>query len=120
MGFDLEEIVFGKKETRKKNVEIVFAEKKIEQQYYESDSVLFNRLTNAFKRIKMHPTIGRSVPKRKIPKKFIRKYQITNLFIYDLSKSMRLLSLKHKEILILAIIIEWGPHKWYKRTMGFR
>ncbi len=65
-------------------------------------------------------TVGYSPPKRLIPKHYIKRYGIDNLWKYDLPKGWRLLySIAREEILIVAIILEWLSHPEYERRFGY-
>jgi hypothetical protein len=60
------------------------------------------------------------IPKKLFPKSYIKKYGIDNLWKYDLPTGWRLLySVKAEEIVVLAIILEWLPHKKYERRFNY-
>lgn len=56
-----------------------------------------------------------------IPKKYIRKYEIDNLWKYDLPRAWRLLYsvAGEGEVKVIAIILEWMDHKKYERRLGY-
>lgn len=57
---------------------------------------------------------------KKIPKSYIDKYNIDNLWKYDLPKGWRLIySVANGEVLIVSIIIEWMKHKEYERKFNY-
>ncbi len=63
---------------------------------------------------------GIQIPKRLIPKVYIKKYGIDNLWKYDLPKGWRLIySVAGDGILIISIIIEWFDHKEYERRFKY-
>ena len=64
---------------------------------------------------------GINVPKRLIPKYYIDKYNIDNLWKYDLPKGWRLLYtiINENEIQLLSIILDWMNHKDYERRFGY-
>ena len=65
-------------------------------------------------------TCGILIPRRLIPNSYIKKYGIDNLWKYDLPSGWRLLySVKAEEIVILAIVLEWLPHKKYERRFNY-
>ncbi len=78
-------------------------------------------IIRAIKNIKDDCYCGRNVKKRLIPKKLIEKYQINNLWIYNLPSSWRLLySLTTSgEIELIAVILDWIDHKDYERLFKF-
>lgn len=84
-------------------------------------SDLYKHITKTFKDIEKNPSCGTAVPKHLIPKIYIKKYDINNLFKYDLPAGWRLLySLKKEEIEIIAIILEWMSHKEYERRFKYK
>ena len=63
---------------------------------------------------------GRNVKKELIPKELIHKYNLTNLWIYNLRKDWRLLyTITNNDVEVLAIILDWMNHKDYERLFGF-
>jgi len=64
--------------------------------------------------------IGIAIPKRLIPKEYIRRYRIDNLWKYDLPKGWRLLyTVQGNNVNIVSIIVEWMDHKNYKRRFKY-
>jgi len=60
------------------------------------------------------------IQRDKWPKEFIRKYNVPNLWKYDLPNGWRLIYTIHEhEVNILAIILEWFPHKEYEGRFGY-
>lgn len=102
---------------------IRFLDEKLKQAFDEvkqSDLRLSKELEKAFNDICKNGYVGRNVKKKLIPKEFIQKYQINNLWIYNLSKDWRLLyTLAGDEIEVLAIILDWMNHRDYKRLFKF-
>jgi len=77
-------------------------------------------LTKAIRDIKEDCYCGRQVKKKLIPKEFILKYKINNLWIYNLPSSWRLLySLTNSEIELIAALLDWLNHKDYEMLFGF-
>ena len=72
------------------------------------------------KDLKENAFCGIQVPKRLFPKEYIQKYDINNLWKYDLPSGWRLLySVANGEVVVLAIIIEWMSHKDYERRFNY-
>ena len=81
---------------------------------------LFKRLTLAFSDLEENAFCGVQVQKRLIPKSYLKKYGVDNLWKYDLPKGWRLLySVRRNEIIVISIILEWLPHKEYERRFGY-
>lgn len=60
------------------------------------------------------------IPKKLIPKIYIDKYRIDNLWKYDLPSGWRILySVAKGEVVVISIIIEWMAHKEYERRFKY-
>ncbi len=103
-----------------------FADEKLKEAYDKlkdskvEDRLLHKWISRAIDDLKGNAFCGIQIPKRLIPKIYINKYSIDNLWKYDLPKGWRLIySVAKGEILILSIIIEWIPHKEYERRFNY-
>ena len=86
-----------------------FEEKEL---YKTINSAMDNLLENPFCYIK--------IQREKWPKEYIVKYNITNLWKYNLRGGWRLIyTIKHEEVEIIAVILEWFSHKDYERKFGY-
>ena len=52
---------------------------------------------------------GVQIPKRLIPRVYIKKYAVVNLWKYDLPRGWRLIS----------AVLEWFPHHEYERRFKY-
>ena len=101
---------------------VVFVDKELEESFNQlSDKNPIKKgIAKAIKSIQENFSCGRNVKKELIPKKFIDKYSINNLWIYDLPDGWRLLySVTSQEIEIIAAILDWMDHKDYERLFRF-
>jgi len=102
---------------------IIFVDKKLKESFdflEESDERLYKEISKAITNIKNNVGAGRSVKKKLIPKFLKDKYNIDNLWVYNLSKDWRLLySLGKDEIELLAVVLDWMNHKDYERLFNF-
>jgi len=102
---------------------VVFSDDKLKQSFEElkdKDERLFKEIEGALSEIKNNAFVGRNVKKNLIPKIYSKKYNIDNLWIYNLRKDWRLLyTIGRDEIEVLAIILDWMNHKDYERLFGF-
>ena len=58
--------------------------------------------------------------KRQIPRTYIRKYGIENLWKDNLPNAWRLVySVAGSEVEIITILLEWFPHKEYERRFNY-
>ncbi|MBU2633629.1 MAG: type II toxin-antitoxin system RelE/ParE family toxin [Nanoarchaeota archaeon] len=81
---------------------------------------LYEWLERAFKDIEENAFCGIQVPKKIIPREYIQKYKIHNLWKYNLPNSWRLLySIENQDIIVVSIILEWMNHKDYERRFGY-
>jgi len=77
-------------------------------------------LNRAFDDLAENAFFGIQIPKKLIPKTYLKKYKIDNLWKYDLPKAWRLMySVARDEIIIISIILEWFPHKEYEKRFKY-
>ncbi len=94
--------------------------KKSFEELEKSDPRLHKEIQKAVKDICQNSFSGRNVKKDLIPRELIQKYEIGNLWIYNLRKDWRLIySLGKDEIELIAVILDWMNHKDYDRLFGF-
>jgi Txe/YoeB family toxin of Txe-Axe toxin-antitoxin module len=94
--------------------------KKTFEELEKSDSRLYKEITKSLNDICNNSFCGRNVKKELIPKELIQKYNIDNLWIYNLRKDWRLLySIGRDEIELIAVILNWMNHKDYERLFKF-
>lgn len=104
---------------------IVFADEKVKQAFEKlkkstAEKRLYETLLRAIDDIKKTPSGFIHIKQKLIPKEYIVKYSIDNLWKYDLPNGWRLLySLGKNEIEIIDIILEWMDHKNYERRFGY-
>lgn len=81
---------------------------------------LSNWLARAFKDIEENAFCGIQIPNKLIPKTYQKKYDIKNLWKYDLPNAWRLLySIEDNKVLVISIILEWMDHKNYERRFNY-
>lgn len=86
----------------------------------EQDRQIHAHLNAAFDLIARDAFCGVQVPKRLIPKSYLATYSIDNLWKNNFHKSWRLMySLASDGENVIALIIEWLPHKEYERRFGY-
>jgi len=106
--------------------EVAFAEQKLKEAYENlqhgkfEDKELYKAITRAKENLLINPLCGIRVPSRLIPKEYIQKYRITNLWKYDLPNAWRLLyAIVGNEVKIVSVILEWMTHKEYERRFKY-
>jgi hypothetical protein len=67
------------------------------------------------------PEAGKHVPKRLIPKEYIVRYGVTNLWKLNLDSYWRLIyTLEGDRVKLYAIVLEVLDHRRYDRKFGYR
>ena len=103
---------------------VKFADEKLKEAFEilkKNDKDLYEQIEKATGEISKNVFCGRNVKKKLIPREFSRKYDIDNLWIYNLRSGWRLLySVSSPDkIQILAIVLDWMNHKDYERLFKF-
>lgn len=103
---------------------VIFADRKQENAYLQMDSndQLKKAIDKAVQDIKKNAFTGEPISKTLIPKDYIRKYGINNIWIIDLTKGARLVYsvTTPTEVEILSIVIEYfHSHKEYERRFKY-
>jgi len=87
-----------------------------------NDDPIKKGLVRAFEDIENNEGVGRLVIKKAYQKKevkrFLEKYEVNNLRIYNLPSAWRLIySVTADEIGIIAVILDWMNHKDYEKLL---
>ena len=105
---------------------VVFAEKKVKEAFDKlkgsktEEKKLYEWLNRAFDDLAEDAFCGIQIPKKQIPKVYLKKYGIDNLWKYNLPNAWRLLySVAKDEIVVISIILEWLPHKEYEKRFDY-
>jgi len=105
---------------------IKYAEEKVKKSLEElknsrtEDQKLFKWINRAMDDLEENAFCGIQIQKKLIPKIYIEKYGIDNLWKYDLPKGWRLIySVVNGEVQILSIILEWMSHKEYEKRFKY-
>ncbi len=105
---------------------VFFADERVKKAYDNlltssvENKSLYNWITRAIKDIGDNCFCSIQIPKRQIPKEYIKRYRADNLWKYDLPKAWRLLyTVKNEEATIISIVIEWLDHKEYERRFKY-
>ncbi len=102
---------------------VIFISQKLENSFnaLPSNDFLKKSMIRAIKDLKQNAFAGVHVPKRLIPKEYIQKYGINNLWKYDLPKGWRLLYTvtSENEVELISAILDWFDHKEYERKFKY-
>ena len=107
----------------KKPSKVVFLEDKLENSFYimKEDDPLKKSLIKAIRDLKQNAFAGIQVPKKLIPKEYIKKYGLKNMWKYDLPQGWRLLYnvTADNEVELISAILDWFTHKEYEKLMKY-
>lgn len=98
---------------------IVFVDQSLENSFNElSDK---DPLKKAILDIESNVFVGRQVKKKLIPKHIKIKYNVSNIWLYNLPSAWRLLYsiTSSKNVEIIAAVLDWMNHKDYERLFNF-
>ncbi len=106
--------------------QVFFADPKIQKAFEDlkdsktEDKKLYKWIDRAIDDLEEDAFCGIQIPKKQIPKEYTKKYDIDNLWKYNLPNSWRLLySVANNEVIIISILIEWLDHKNYERKFKY-
>jgi hypothetical protein len=109
-----------------KQINVTYADKKIEDEFELlksgkfQDKQLYKFIERAKQDLKTGQNCGVKIQKRLWPKAYIQKYNITNLWKYDLPNGWRLIyTIKVNDVMILNVILEWFSHKEYEKRFKY-
>ena len=72
-------------------------------------------------KLKLNREAGKRIPKRLIPREYVTKYGVTNLWKLNLDRYWRMIyTIVGDEIQLVTIVIEILNHKKYDRKFGYR
>lgn len=105
---------------------IVFENEKLEKSLEKlknsktEDKKLYSFLRRAFNDLEENTFCGIQIPKKLIPKDYLQKHNIDNLWKYNLPNAWRLIyTIKNGEVIVLSIILEWMNHKDYEKKFKY-
>ena len=102
---------------------VVFIDKKLEISFnsLKENDFIKKSIIRAIHDLRQNAFSGIQIPKRLIPKEYIQKYAINNLWKYDLPKGWRLLYTitADNEVELISAILEWFDHKNYEKRLKY-
>jgi Txe/YoeB family toxin of Txe-Axe toxin-antitoxin module len=102
---------------------VKFASEKLSKEFNSLDNSdpIKKQLVKAIRDLSENAYCGIQIPKRLIPETYIKRYNINNLWKYNISSSWRLIySLTSEdEIELICAILEWFNHKEYERRFNY-
>ncbi|RLE45824.1 hypothetical protein DRJ25_05090 [Candidatus Woesearchaeota archaeon] len=102
---------------------VVFINDKLEENFFslnDADPVK-KGIIKAIKDLRQNAFAGIQIPKKLIPKEYIQRYGINNLWKYNLPNAWRLLYTvtADDEVELISAILEWFNHKDYEKRMKY-
>ncbi|MHB1830651.1 MAG: hypothetical protein ACYCO0_04640 [Candidatus Micrarchaeaceae archaeon] len=94
-----------------------------EAQRSKIERSILNSVNKKTELIKANTHYGNPISKEKIPKEYVVKYGITNLFHVELSNYWRMLytvTNDETEVEIIAFVLDIMDHKEYDKKFGYR
>ncbi|MFH1290319.1 MAG: hypothetical protein ABIH92_02825, partial [Nanoarchaeota archaeon] len=78
-------------------------------------------IRKAINELKSNIFCGERIPRKQIPKEYVQKYGVDNLWWYSLPDAWRLVYsvVTPSNVEILAVILEYFDHKNYERRFGY-
>ena len=71
--------------------------------------------------LKYNPEYGVHIPKNRIPKDYVVKYDVGNLWKVNLSGAWRMIyTIRGSEVEIISLILDILDHRSYEKKFGYR
>lgn len=85
------------------------------------NQTLFNSIKQKIEFLKDNPEYGKHLSKNKIPKEYIRKYDVNNIWKVNLSGAWRMIyTIKGNEVEIISLILDLLNHKDYEKKFNYK
>lgn len=82
---------------------------------------LLNSIKQKIELLKANPEYGIHIPKDRIPKEYIRDYDVTNLWKVNLSDGWRMIyTIRGSEVEIISLVLDIMNHRDYEKKFGYR
>ncbi len=82
---------------------------------------LLNSIKQKVELLKANPEYGIHIPKDRIPKEYVRDYDVTNLWKANLSNGWRMIyTIRGSEVEIISLILDLMNHRVYEKKFGYR
>jgi Txe/YoeB family toxin of Txe-Axe toxin-antitoxin module len=103
--------------------EVKFIDDELERSYklLDENDFLKKAIKKAARELKENAFCGIQVPKSLIPKEYVRKYNINNLWKCNLPKGWRLMYtvVAENEVKLITALLEWLKHKDYEKRFNY-
>jgi len=112
-----------------KNIKVILSQEAKEVYKYlnlnidsKTERMILKSVNQKVELIKLNPHYGNPITKHLIPKEYIEKYSITNLFRVELPNFWRMLYTltNNGEIEIIAFVLDIIDHDKYNKKFGYK
>ena len=111
---------------RDKEKKVAFIDQRIKNAYEslkkgrQEEKQLLIFIDRAIDDLKKNSFCGTRIPSKFWPKDYVKKYDVNNLWKYDLPNAWRLIyTVVGNEVEIISVILEWFDHKNYERKFKY-
>lgn len=92
--------------------------KGVESSFHQTLLRSINRVKDLLKK---NPFAGNQIPKRQIPKNYIRKYDADNVWRIEIANRWRLIyTITGNEVEIIAFVMSIFDHREYDKAFGYK
>jgi hypothetical protein len=106
-----------------KDSTVFFADEELKgsfEKLEKSNPKMFGWINGAIDKLKANPFAGVQVRRKLIPKTYVERFGIDNLWKMNLPDGWRLMySVGMAGVSVVSIVLEWLPHKKYERRFGY-
>jgi hypothetical protein len=82
---------------------------------------LLNSLKQKIDLLRDNPEYGIHIPKDRIPKEYVKNYDVNNLWKVNLSGAWRIIyTIRGSEVEIISLILDLMNHKDYNKKFGYK
>lgn len=82
---------------------------------------LLNSIKQKIELLKANPEYGIHIPKDRIPKEYVRDYDVNNLWKANLSDGWRMVyTIRGSEVEIISLVLDIMNHRDYEKKFGYR
>lgn len=86
----------------------------------KGEDEMYGIIRKAIDTLRANMLAGKKIEKKKWPKFYVKRYGITNLFVYKLGKGWRLTyTIIAEGVKKIVVVLEAMDHKTYERRFGY-
>ncbi|MDK2907750.1 MAG: hypothetical protein PWQ87_208 [Candidatus Woesearchaeota archaeon] len=88
---------------------------------HSDHQILLNSIKQKIELLKNNPEYGIHVPKDRIPKEYIKNYDVNNLWKVNLAGAWRMIyTIRGSEVEIISLILDIMNHKDYEKKFRYK